>query len=287
MIKDRFYEPPDGELIYHYCRPEAFLEIIKHRAMWFSAYWVLNDALEREWGFNRFFQVLDALRSEFNEEFIEQVSTGIRFGTFTNVAMISCYSLDADVLSQWRAYADDGRGFAIGFDPTRMKMPAKKLRVLYDAPTQVSELTGNMRHVFDYEKSIGFKFDEGFRSHWVNFGIDLAAYKHPGFKEEKEIRLVHVSGLVPDDHSFKMVPLGARDPNGKEIIGPQEVRFRVSNGIVIPYVALDYTNSGKETPVKEVILGPRNESAESNIQIFLNTIGLQGVRVRRSTVPYR
>ena len=287
MIKDRFYEPPNGELIYHYCRAEAFLEIVRHRAMWFSAYWVMNDALEREWGYTRFFQVLDALRSEFNEEFIEQVSIGIRFGTFANVAMISCYSLDADVLSQWRAYADDGRGFAIGFDPTLMKMPAKKLRVLYDETTQFSELSGNVRHVFDYEKSIGFKFNDEFRSHWVNFGMDLVAYKHHGFKEEKEIRLVHASGLVPDNHSFKIVPLGARDRDGNEIIGPQEVRFRVSNGIVIPYVALDYSNGGKEAPIREVILGPRNESAESNIQLFLNTRGLQGVRVRRSTVPYR
>jgi hypothetical protein len=287
MIKDRFYKPADGELIYHYCRPEAFLEIMRHRSMWFSAYWVMNDALEREWGYARFFEVLAVLRSELNDDFVQQIITGIKAGTFLNVAMISCYSLDADVLSQWRAYADDGRGFAIGFDPTHMKMPAKKLRVLYDETTQLTELTGNIRHVFDYEKSIGFKFNEDFRSHWLNFGMDLVAYKHHGFREEKEIRLVHASGLVPDDHSFKMVALGARDSDGNPIIGPQEVRFRVGNGVVIPYVALDYTNGGKEAPIREIILGPKNESAESNIQIFLNTTGLKGVKVRRSTVPYR
>jgi RES domain/Protein of unknown function (DUF2971) len=287
MIKDRFYEPTDGELIYHYCRPEAFLEIVKHRAMWFSAYWVMNDALEREWGYTRFYQVMDALRSELNEQFVEQVMTAIRVGTFTNIAMISCYSLDADVLSQWRAYADDGRGFAIGFDPKLMQMPAKKLRVLYDEATQASELAGNLRHVFNYEQSIGFKYDEQFRSHWVTFGMDLIAYKHQGFREEKEIRLVHASGLVPENETFKIVALGARDKDGKQLIGPQEIRFRVSNGIVIPYVALDYSDNGKQSPIKEVILGPRNDSAETNIQIFLNTIGVQGVRVRRSTVPYR
>jgi hypothetical protein len=31
MILDRLYTPADNELIYHYCRPEAFLEIIKSR----------------------------------------------------------------------------------------------------------------------------------------------------------------------------------------------------------------------------------------------------------------
>ena len=50
--------------------------------------------------------------------------------------MISCYSLDPDVLSQWRAYADDGRGFAIEFSAKLMQMPAKKLRVLYDEERQ-------------------------------------------------------------------------------------------------------------------------------------------------------
>ena len=30
---------------------------------------------------------------------------------------VSCFSADGDVLSQWRAYADDGHGFAIGFAP--------------------------------------------------------------------------------------------------------------------------------------------------------------------------
>jgi hypothetical protein len=201
--------------------------------------------------------------------------------------MISCYSLDADVLSQWRAYADDGRGFAIGLDPKVMQMPAKKLRVLYDEEEQIFELAGNLRHVFNYEQSIGFTYDENFRLHWAKFGMDLIAYKHRGFKEEKEIRLVHASGLVPENETFKIVALGARDEDGKRFIGPQEIRFRVSNGIVIPYVALDYSDSGRRSPIKEVILGPRNDSAESNIQVFLNTIGVQGARVRRSTAPYR
>jgi hypothetical protein len=117
--------------------------------------------------------------------------------------------------------------------------------------------------------------------------MDLIAYKHRDFREEKEIRLVHASGLLPHNGSHKIVALGARDATGTHLIGPQEIRFRSGNGIVVPYVALDYTDGGKHAPVNEIILGPRNESAESNINIFLNTIGVEGVHVRRSTVPYR
>lgn len=30
--------------------------------------------------------------------------------------LISCFSKNGDLLSQWRAYAEDGKGFSIGFD---------------------------------------------------------------------------------------------------------------------------------------------------------------------------
>ena len=68
---------------------------------------------------------------------------------------------------------------------------------------------------------------------------------------------------------------------------PSKVHFRISNGGVAPYVVLDYSNRGTMSPVKEVILGPKNDNSESNIDIFLNTIGMRDVTVRRSIVPYR
>jgi hypothetical protein len=54
MILDRVYTPADGELIYHYCPPMAFLAIIKSRTVWSSAYYVLNDSTERMWGYSIF-----------------------------------------------------------------------------------------------------------------------------------------------------------------------------------------------------------------------------------------
>src|SRR6267142_2773396 len=34
------------------------------------------------------------------------------------------------------------------------------------------------------ERSIGFKYDDKFQSHWFNVGLDLISYKHHGFREE-------------------------------------------------------------------------------------------------------
>jgi hypothetical protein len=287
MILDRFYTPADDELIYHYCPAVAFLEIIKSRTVWSSAYYVLNDSTEREWGYSIFTRVADQLRGELGQAFIDSVSAIIHRAYSSSIVMISSFSLDPDVLSQWRAYADGGRGFAIGFSAKLMQMPAKKLRVLYDEERQLDEFVGNLRHTFGYEKSIGFRYDEEFQRHWQNVGLDLCAYKNPAFREEKEIRFAHVSGLVPEGKSWKIVSAGARDRDGKTLSSPVEVRFRTSDGILVPYVALDYSNQGKMSPIKEVILGPQNKNAESNIEILLNTLGIKDVSVRRSRVPYR
>ena len=93
--------------------------------------------------------------------------------------------------------------------------------------------------------------------------------------------------MVPAGRSFKIQALGARDPRGKKVHGPLNINFRVRNDVVTPYVVLDYSKGGSISPIKEVVLGPRNGNSESNIELFLNTLGLTNVTVRRSQVPYQ
>jgi Protein of unknown function (DUF2971) len=238
-------------------------------------------------GYGLFAKAVAQLPEDVGKPFIDQIRAMIDTAYLQSMVMIASYSLDPDVLSQWRAYADDGRGFAIGFSAKQMQMPAKTLRVLYDEGDQLREITGNLMHTYKYEKSIGFRYDHEFQSHWFNVGLDLWAYKNPGFREEKEIRQVHVNGLAPEGDYRKIVSAGARSHDGKMLSEPIDVRFRSSGSVVVPYVALDYTNRGALSPVKEVVLGPRNENSVSNVQLFLNTIGVKGVIVRQSSVPYR
>src|SRR5882672_11382123 len=115
MILDRFYTPANDELVYHYCGPGAFLEIISSRTVWLSAYYGLNDSTERDWGYSIFAKVTNQLQEEVGKTFIDSISTTINTAYLRSIVMISSYSLDPDLLSQWRAYADAGRGFAIGF----------------------------------------------------------------------------------------------------------------------------------------------------------------------------
>jgi hypothetical protein len=287
MIQDRLYKPTKDELIYHYCGAEAFQQIIRSKTIWHTAYSRLNDATERKWGFAQFQHAADKLRKVCGAEFIDYITEIVRLTQDHSVAMISSYSLNGDLLSQWRAYADDGRGFAIGFSSKELEMPAKPLRVLYDRAAQRRELTNNIRHVFEMEKGFGFKYDQKFQEHWFVFGLDLCAYKHPAFAEEVEIRRVHISALALSENEKRILPMGAIDGDGVRRSEPVEVKFRVRDGVQVPYVALDMTDGAKNSPIKEVVLGPKNPDEEANVAMFLTNTGWDNVKIGRSDAPYK
>jgi hypothetical protein len=286
MIQDRLYKPAKDELIYHYCGKDAFTPIIQSRTMWHTAFSALNDATERKWGLNQFQDVADKLRNVCGAEFIDKITEMVRLAQDYSVAMISSYSLNGDLLSQWRAYADDGRGFSIGFSTQQLEMPAKPLRVLYNRAAQRKELTNNIKHVFDVERGFGFKYDLNFQQHWFRFGLDLCAYKHPAFSEEREIRRVHITALALDEDERHVIPLGAIDGNGEVRSGPIPVHYRVRYGVQIPYVVLDITDGGRNAPIKEIVLGPKNPDSEANVEAFLTDAGWTSVKVGRSNAPY-
>jgi hypothetical protein len=239
-------------------------------------------------GFSRFEAAAKMLEPETGPEFIEKIAKSVTATYLHSMLMLACFSLDADVLGQWRAYADDGRGFAIGFSAKQMQnIPFKRqLRVLYDESALLSELTGNLKHIYEVEKSTGFKYGDQFKRHLYGMAIDLCAYKNPAFQEEKEIRLVHVCGVIAGK-SKKIVPAGALSPDGKRLSKPLKTHFRMSKGVLVPYVIVEYSNKGAVAPIKEIVLGPQNRNSESDIEIFLNTIGLTDITVRRSNAPYR
>jgi hypothetical protein len=286
MIMDRLFRPTDDQLIYHYCRPEAFLAIVTNGSMWFSDSSKLNDVSERDWGYSIFERAARSLTKELGAEFIDSTLGPVAAGHLHSMLMIGCFSRDADVLSQWRAYADDGRGFAIGFSPKLMRLPAKPLRVLYDEAAQIQELVGNFRHIYETEKAAGFKYGDDFQDHMFQVGLDLCAYKHPTFQEEQEIRYAHCCGIISQGRSKNIVPLGALGPGGERLSEPLKIHFRMTIGVIVPYVIIDYMKMAV-TPIKEIVLGPQNRNAESDIETFLGSIGMADVAVRRSQAPYR
>lgn len=58
---------------------------------------------------------------------------------------VCCFSREGDLLSQWRAYADDGAGFSVGFTSSWLNRkhgncPMKLLEAEYDEDRQIELL---------------------------------------------------------------------------------------------------------------------------------------------------
>src|SRR6202035_5793546 len=100
--------------LYHYCSNASFLSIVSTKEIWAFDFSLSNDLLEGKW-----------IREVFSQYCVEKkVSTRDQLTLlqhFDGLMSLSggagfCMSEEGDLLSQWRAYADDGIGISIGFN---------------------------------------------------------------------------------------------------------------------------------------------------------------------------
>lgn len=285
MLIGRQFEPGDDDLIFHYCGPEAFMGLTKFRRLWFSDVFSMNDAMELRWGYSIFEAAAGELHQEIPKEFFDKIDSIIASAGMHVLPLICCFSMDGDVLSQWRAYAQDGRGFAVGFSAKELaNMPVRSLKILYNRAEQIAEMKTVLRAIYDVEKSEGFTYGSDFGEVCQSLAIDLCAFKNPGFREEQEVRLAHVINFHHDGKGMSLKSAGGT-AWGQEFEG-EAVSFRMRDEITVPYVALDFSNSGAVNPIKRVMLGPKNRNSPSNIHVYLETLGLKGVEIGRSEASY-
>lgn len=281
MIEDRFYEPSQDEILYHYCDAASFRGIIESKTIWASAFYALNDPAERKWGYEVFLQSKERLKTIADSKFLRIVTDIVKRANSSSMLMVCSLSLHPDHSKQWQRYGAAGRGFAIGFSANELRMPAKPLRILYDPKRQIEELTGNLRHIFEYQRKLGFPYEAEFIAHCHHLGLDLCAYKDPKFQDENEIRYAHVAGLAPGKEQ-QIIPLGALGPDGERLSEPLPTLYRMRSEVKVPYVALDWTDKRKREPVEIVTIGPNNPETDGNIRAYLGAQGLTAARLTRS-----
>ena len=282
MIPTREFKPSKNEIIYHYCDANAFHSICTNRKLWFNDLFSMNDSLEIHWGYSIWEEVASLKIREYGKDFLDEIDEILHFSGFQGLLLANCFSTNRDVLSQWRAYANDGKGYVIGFDAKELlNLPVKALEVLYDKEQQIKEASA----VIDMLYLIKQDDLEAFKTYCYLFGHDLSSFKNPAFIEEKEIRLIHLLDFKRSNKSLKLVDEGGRY-FGEERKG-EEVKFRIKEDIPTPYIELNFSNNGKTNPIKEVIIGPKNSVKETAISIFLETIGIENVIIGKSKASYR
>ncbi|NWA20334.1 DUF2971 domain-containing protein [Serratia liquefaciens] len=289
-------------LIYHYCSPQTFLQIIERKCIWLSSTNNMNDSTEGQWYINIVKRVLAEDESSLDKEWRNIAMSG--FTKTPKPNYIACFSKNEDSLSQWRSYAEDGFGVAIGFEDGDFE--GFTLSTIKDAfgglPTLIDiEIKDVEYKDYDYYKKLIIElagecinklhssegndvFSEKMSSAAIFNGMcerAAIAIKNPAFIEEQERRLI----FNPDYCALKLQELPSsrkKDLSNamKEFNG---VKHRISNGFLTSHFEFPILAS----TVKRIMLGPKNKFTDSDLRDFLLLNDMGDVEVKRSLATYR
>lgn len=279
-----------GEVLYHYCSVDGFFNIINRATIWLSDVCKSNDYRECILCRDRIDERLEKIMEE-DEEYLEAWKSGATFRLGLNRELYTycaCFSESCDQLSQWRGYANDGRGISIGFDKELLSELSYAdehiiafAPIIYDKTEQdeyIEEIVADNLKKLEY-KGIGHVAAELN----TNYRLKFPFIKHSSFREEKEWRIAISSRP------------GVQQINISENYDFSEVKYRVSNEKLVSYIEMNFSKIKKEL-IKEIWIGPKSEIEINDVVSFLNTCGYyEGVAynssepivIRKSDSSYR
>ena len=114
----------------------------------------------------------------------------------------------------------------------------------------------------------------------------MAAMKHPSFASEKEIRCLRVISLSPNGKIFQFLDCGGIGLNGTAIPG-EKVLFTNNSNFLTVHVDIPLSLSAHQSPIMDVMLGPKNRNNLGNIFLYLGGYGFTEIKVQTSGIPYR
>jgi len=113
-------------VLFHYTNDTGLAGIIENGRLWLSDIFALNDPSELRHGLGVAIDLLKSKATDARPEIATFASMLERFDLDAGIEVVghffvACFSTDGDDLGQWRAYAENGQGFALGFDTTALE----------------------------------------------------------------------------------------------------------------------------------------------------------------------
>lgn len=275
------------EKLFHYTDLNAFLSIIQNKKLWLTGAYNLNDHQEISWTHRKIGSRLNELASKHGRQRPDEIWTLLQANS--GVPYICSLSSESDLLSQWRAYGQNGSGVAIGFKrtslPSSERLPiityGKKdsvslHQVIYNEKAQDQLIDSILAPAFE-----GAEIDD--QAHWAmsTAASQLAGlasiFKNPAFAEENEWRIIHKPIIMGKD--------GSQESKIHVSISPP--KYRTAGGKLISYFEYEFTELKPEDIFSEIVLGPKSEVSSFDLSLLLTENGLTNLNVRRSKASYR
>lgn len=273
-----------GKILYHYTDYKAFDGILNQGILRVNNVLNMNDATEM-----RLFMtgISNSASAWLLEEGYESEAQRVReifsnelLHEFKYSAYAACFSLLEDDASQWERYGYRGRGVCIGFNYDALKKivgyigPISLLKVFYKDDMSDHPLTKQFVSLIMENKDIttdDIRVRELLDMAWLS----AAAFKHPSFRNESEVRLT-VSPLY----------------SGLADVEPQ---YHISEGRIKKYYALEIMKYREELGIDLdelidcILIGPESTQSKPILQDFLkdNNMGCLSKKVYHSECPLR
>ena len=275
---------PMPERLYHYTGRPGLVGIVESGQLWASDINYLNDTTEIRYSRALLGRLGERLRADSSPEYavdlVCQVAAALTAAATTPPMFVISLCHDGDNLSQWRGYAEEGRGYAIGFDREVLEHTARlqgftMVPIIYDRSDQEEHLAEVLRDAVGIVRDWGNDPTNAPSPEQqlieLSLGITFAAMfvKDQRFVDEREWRLIRT--IVP----------GVWDPR---------TRIRVVNGVDLSYEELELVNpESGALSLDEIVIGPigHAEKAEAEVRALLDDNGLHGASIGRSSLPLR
>jgi hypothetical protein len=270
--------------IFHYTSIDAMHSIFKNKKLWASNTRFLNDSMEFEFAREFCERKVKIERSSTNASgkrpnaaenlFIQTIRSAVAPGGEVQNTYATCLTQNGDQLSQWRGYGKTRGAIAIEMDSNALQTVSDQGLVKVSYNSDLLEQTiecylENTKKIFVdlYRGQNESELTEALTGAFVaHFSILASYFKHPGFAEEEEVRVVL--------------------PGWNEALN--EVHFRGGNGWLVPYIEIDI-GPIFDNLIRGVRIGPstNTELAQMSIREMLRMFGMNTVSVSSSEIPYR
>lgn len=291
--------------LYHYCSLNTFLSIVKNSSIWLSDVQKSNDRKEMTWFRHQYYDYLLDLYNKTTDKDTKTICEIIFtiaakdgfdkcpswllpavnansqqlieiFGSLRVYAF--CLSELSDSLGQWRGYANDGKGVAIGFSREYLDaISGYSLRC-----PAFNFLLGNVSYKNDFsslfEKMFSLHDKSNNAEFILNSMLDLthtsALFKHPSFSEEFEWRVIYSMsdyGISEDVLNFKHFD-SISSQKYKNNFSVPKIDYIASEADIIPHIEINLKDLS--SAINKIIIGPRCVATENDIRHLLLRFGV-------------
>jgi hypothetical protein len=287
---------PPPSTIYHYTDSSGLLGILESGKFRLTDLLSLNDPTELRHSVNHAYEMLASAAAAASAHPATKVfadrfkALGERSVEEAAHFFVTCFSRDGDDLGQWRAYADNGNGFAIGFDGARLEtgfvMPQRKkiggkatFPITYDDSALRAihqKLIDETLPLIELPNGRGLH-NSDIHEYMKRLSVGLAVsvlraatfFKHEAYTAEKEYRYLDLRAM--------------HDPI-------DDVKHAARRHSLIRFTEFDW-KTGYRDALREIVIGPAaNEAAAAAFaNNCLRAGGLQPekVEILKSKIPYR